>query len=196
MEKEVGQEAKRLFIALPVEGSLSDDALAWQASHVGWPVNWLSGKDLHLTVVSPWFETDVEKVVKKLTEFAETPRHTFFIDFNKVTFGPNRQSPRLIWAEGNPPHSLLRLKDDLEIALNRPDPRFYRLHLTLARFKAEDFGPSLPNLFDRIDWGAEIKNFVLIESILKPEGSDSAGPLQAEYIKIKEFSFAGKEQNS
>ena len=175
--------AKRLFIALPVEGSLREDALAWQAEHALWPAAWLSGDNLHITVISPWFETDVEKVVNHLDQFAQNPRHTFFIDFNKVTFGPNRQAPRLIWAEGNPPQSLLKLKDDLEVSLNRPDPRFYRLHLTLARFKALDFGPTLPNLYDRVDWGGEIKSFVLFESILKPEG--------VEYVKIKEFSFAG-----
>lgn len=183
--------AKRLFIALPVTGSLRDDALAWQADHVGWPVAWLSGDNLHITVVAPWFETDVDKIINKLAEFTTTPRHTFFIDFNKVVFGPNRQAPRLVWAEGNPPHSLLKLKDDLEVALNRPDPRFYRLHLTLARFKAEDFNPSLPNLFDRVDWGEEVKSFSLIESILKPAGADSTGSPQAEYIELKEFSLAG-----
>jgi len=182
--------SKRLFIALPVEGSLRDEALAWQAGHVGWPAAWLSGDNLHITVVAPWFETDIDKVINKLNEFARNPRHTFFIDFFKVVFGPNRQAPRLVWAEGNPPHSLLKFKDDLEVALNRPDPRFYRLHLTLARFKSPDFGPVLPNLFDRVDWGAEIKSFVLFESTLKPEGAGSAGSPQAEYTKIKEFSFS------
>ncbi len=182
MVGEEQKDARRLFIALPVEGSLSSDALTWQANHVGWPVSWLSGDHLHITVVSPWFETEIDKVINKLDEFAQMTRHTFFIDFHKVVFGPNRRAPRLIWAEGNPPHSLLKLKDDLEIALNRPDPRFYRLHLTLARFKAEDFGLTLPNLYDRIDWGAEIKGFTLLESILKPD----AGP---EYLKVKEFSF-------
>ncbi len=161
---------------------MRDDALAWQAGHVGWPVSWLSGDNLHITVVSPWFETEVDKVINKLEEFVKNPRHTFFIDFFKVVFGPNRQAPRLVWVEGNPPHSLLKLKDDLEITLNRPDPRFYRLHLTLARFKALDFGPILPNLFDRVDWGGEIKSFILFESKLEPAG--------VEYVKIKEFSFA------
>ena len=115
---------KRLFIALPVEGSLRDEALAWQAGHVGWPVSWLSGDHLHITVVAPWFETEVDKVINKLDDFAKTPHQSFFIDFFKVVFGPNRQAPRLVWAEGNPPRSLLKLKDDLEIALNRHDPRF------------------------------------------------------------------------
>ena len=186
MAEEEKKEARRLFIALPVGGSLSSDALTWQADHVGWPVNWLAGDHFHITVVSPWFETELDKVINKLDEFAQTARNTFFIDFNKVVFGPNRQAPRLIWAEGNPPHSLLKLKDDLEVALNRPDPRFYRLHLTLARFKAEDFGPSLPNLFDRVDWGGEIKGFTLLESVLKPDSAP-------EYLKIKDFSFGGSQ---
>lgn len=175
--------ARRLFIALPVEGSLRSDALTWQADHVAWPVSWLSGESFHITVVAPWLETDVDLIIRKLDEFAGKPRNTFFIDFNKVVFGPNRQTPRLVWAEGNPPQSLLKLKDDIEVTLNRPDPRFYRLHLTLARFKAPDFGPTLPNLYDRVDWGGEIKGFTLIESTMTPDGPT--------YTKIKDFSFAG-----
>lgn len=192
IEESVNNNAKRLFIALPVTDSLLANALVWQTGHINWPVNWLSGDSLHITVVAPWLETDVDKIITKLDSFAQQPRHTFFVDFYKVVFGPNRQRPRLVWAEGNPPQSLLKLKDDLEIALNRPDPRFYRLHLTLARFQASDFGPTLPELFDRVDWRAETKSFVLFESILKKkEGTESGELLSAEYLKIKEFPFVG-----
>ncbi len=187
-------EIKRLFVAIPVKGQLQEVALAWQANHVGWPVNWISGEAFHITVVSPWMETNVPSIVSKLDEFAQSVStgkidiKPFIINFFKVVFGPNRFAPRLIWAEGQPPVSLLELKNRLEQALAKPDNRFYRLHLTLARFLASDFGPAgLPDLFDRVEWESEINSFILFESIMKPEGP--------EYIKIKEFSFANLSQD-
>jgi len=176
-------EGKRLFVAIPVNGTLKDQALAWQASHPNWPVRFLAGDNLHITVVSPWYESDIDSVVAKLEDFAQNRRETFTINFFKVLFGPNRFSPRLIWAEGQAPVALLELKNRLEQVLAKPDHRFYRLHLTLARFRLEDFGPAgLPDLFDRVDWTQEVGSFALFESELKPEG--------AEYRKIKEFSFS------
>jgi 2'-5' RNA ligase len=182
-------ETRRLFIAIPAKGKLREDALAWQANHVGWPVNWLEGDNFHITVVSPWLESDISSLIKKLDEFSQTVARgevdvkPFTINFFKVVFGPNRFSPRLIWAEGQPPVPLLELKNRLEQALSKPDSRFYRLHLTLARFLLSDFGPAgLPDLFDRVEWESEINSFILFESVIKPEG--------IEYNKIKEFSFS------
>ncbi|MFA6476064.1 MAG: 2'-5' RNA ligase family protein [Candidatus Paceibacterota bacterium] len=187
-------EMKRLFIAVPVKGPLLEAALAWQANHVGWPVNWLEGEAFHITVVSPWVEADVPVLVNKLDEFTasvlsgQISIKSFAISFFKVVFGPNRFAPRLIWAEGEPPVPLLELKNRLEQALAKPDNRFYRLHLTLARFLAADFGPAgLPDLFDRVEWKSDVDSFVLFESIMKPEGP--------EYIKIKEFTFSNGSQN-
>lgn len=181
-------EPKRLFVAIPVLGELKERALAWQAEHVSWPVKWLAGDNLHITVVSPWLETDVDSIISKLDNFVDKVKtgeldiKPFSLRFFKTVFGPNRFSPRLVWTEGQPPVALLELKNRLEQTLAKPDDRFFRLHLTLGRFKLEDFGPAgLPDLFDRVDWGQEVKNFALFESILK-DG-------RAEYTKIKEFAF-------
>jgi len=182
---------RRLFIAISVEGELKEAILAWQADHFSWPVRWLSGDNLHITVVAPWVEANLDSVIGQLESFAQKPRVPFYLRFFKVVFGPNRFAPRLVWSEGRAIKPILDLKDDLEAALGRPDPRFYRLHLTLARFQQTDFGPAgLPNLFDRVDWGQEVRGFTLYESILKPEGAGSAGSRQAEYIKIKDFNFS------
>jgi 2'-5' RNA ligase len=176
-------EPKRLFVAIPVLGKVKEGALAWQADHPNWPVRFLAGDNLHITVVSPWLETDVDLVVEKLDKFVSDQREPFSINFFKVVFGPNRFNPRLIWAEGQAPVSLLELKNRLEQALAKPDNRFYRLHLTLGRFHLEDFGSAgLPDLFDRVDWTEEVKSFALFESTLSQDGAD--------YRQIKEFSFS------
>lgn len=181
-------EPKRLFVAIPVTGALEQAVLGWQADHLAWPVKWLKADNLHITVVSPWLEDDIDSVVSKLEGFVDKIKkgeldiRPFDLRFFKIVFGPNRFSPRLVWAEGQSPVQLLELKNRLEQALAKPDGRFFRLHLTLGRFKLEDFGPAgLPDLFDRIDWGQEVKSFALFESIL----ADG----QAEYKKIREFSL-------
>jgi 2'-5' RNA ligase len=73
------KDGRRLFFALPVEGSLNGDALTWQAGHVGWPVNWLSGDKLHITVVSPWFETEIEKVKALIDGLKSTTAKEMYI---------------------------------------------------------------------------------------------------------------------
>lgn len=176
-------ETKRLFVALPVSGKIKEGALAWQAEHPSWPIRFLADDNLHITVVSPWLETDLDSVIEKLDKFVSSQREPFPINFFKIVFGPNRFNPRLVWAEGQAPVPLLELKNRLEQTLEKPDNRFYRLHLTLGRFYLEDFGlAGLPDLFDRVDWTEEIKSFTLFESTLEQEG--------AEYHKIKEFSFS------
>lgn len=176
-------EGKRLFIALPVTGDLAQSALSWQNNHFGWPVRWLEGENLHITVISPWLEEDIDSLVAKLDDFVKEAREGVRLNFNKVVWGPNRFNPRLIWAEGKAPVSLLELKNRLEQSLAKPDNRFYRLHLTLARFDVKDFGPAgLPYLFDAIDWNEEIKTFSLFESEIGPDGP--------KYKKIKDFVFA------
>lgn len=176
-------EPKRLFIALPVNGDLKQKALSWQQNHFGWPVRWLEDESLHITVISPWLEDNLDSLLVKLDDFVKENREIVNLNFDKVVWGPNRFNPRLIWAEGKPPVALLELKNRLEQALNKPDNRFYRLHLTLARFELKDFGPSgLPPLFDSIDWSQEIKTFSLFESEFGPDGP--------KYKKIKDFNFA------
>lgn len=176
-------EGKRLFIALPVAGNLAQLALSWQNNHFGWPVRWLEGESLHITIISPWVEEDLESLLVKLDDFVKEPRESVVLNFDKVVWGPNRFNPRLIWAEGRAPVSLLELKNRLEQALAKPDSRFYRLHLTLARFDAKDFGPAgLPHLFDAVDWSEEGKTITLFESEMGPDGP--------KYKKIKDFVFA------
>lgn len=176
-------EPKRLFIALPVDGFLKEKALEWQANHSIWPVRWLKPEDFHLTVISPWLETDLESLISKLDKFVESPREAVDFKISKIVFGPNRFNPRLVWGEGRAPVSLLELKNRLEQALARPDDRFYRLHLTLGRFASQDFGPQgLPHLFDSVDWGQKVKIFSLFESEIGPDG-----PI---YRRLKDFEFS------
>jgi len=162
--------AKRIFVALPISASLEADILAWEEKYARLPVRWLDGKNLHVTLVPPWYEEDVESVVRKL---GTVRQGKFGMSFETVSFGlPG--SPRLIWAEGVAGPDMIKLKDNvLKMTVAKPENRPFRLHLTLARFRPEDF-PRFPikKINDRVDWQEEVSSFVLMESHLSREGAD------------------------
>ncbi|OJI09179.1 MAG: hypothetical protein COV08_01990 [Candidatus Vogelbacteria bacterium CG10_big_fil_rev_8_21_14_0_10_49_38] len=181
---------ERLFLAFPIAGNLLQSSLDWQAGHGAWPARWLPAEALHLTLVAPWAETDQAAVVAKLAEFASSDlaaeifRQPIEVEFSRIAFGPHRFAPRLIWAEGRAPVALLELKNRLEQAVARPDHRYYRLHLTLARFDPAEWLAQqgltvLPELSEPISWPARFSGFALYRSVFWPD--------RVEYVKIKEF---------
>ena len=95
-------------------------------------------------------------------------------DFNSVSFGPNRNFSRLIWAIGKAPEAIIVLKKALEESLNKPSERNdFLLHLTLARFKPEDFQFfTIKKIDDEINWKETFNEFVIMQSHLSPKGAD------------------------
>ena len=74
---------------------------------------------------------------------------------------------------------IIELKEIIEDTLKiKPERRIFKLHLTIARFKFNNF-KNIKRLRQTIKWKQEVKSFYLFESILSPKG--------AEYKIIKEF---------
>lgn len=164
---------RRIFVALSIEKQLQDEILAWEQQFKKLPVRWLTGKNLHITLVPPWYTDDVNPVIKKLRE-AEHFVGLFDIAFSRVTYGPTMREPRLIWAEGRTPPQLLALKETIEKALDsEPEKRSFKLHLTIARFRPETF-TSFPikTLDENVLWRQRCERFVLMESHLSRTGAD------------------------
>lgn len=164
---------RRMFVALPIEKQLQDQILAWEHQFKRLPVRWLTGKNLHITLVPPWYTDDVDSVIKKLRE-AEHSTGVFDIAFSRVAYGPTMREPRLIWAEGGTAPQLLALKEVIEKALDRePEKRLFKLHLTLARFRPETF-TSFPvkTLDENVLWRQRCERFALMESHLSRTGAD------------------------
>ena len=162
----------RVFVAVPISNELQGKILEWEKFFPDLSVRWLLGKNLHITLVPPWEENNVEGV-KNLLEKVENPA-PFEAEFNDVSFGPNPKSPRLIWASGNAPREMVNLKNNVEKVLEiNPENRPYKLHLTLARFKLEDFRNfSIKNLNEKVLWKERVDSFVLMESRLSRAGAD------------------------
>ena len=175
--------ARRIFVAIPVSKLLQETILLWEEQYANLPVRWLSEKNLHVTLIPPWYEERVDAVCLKLQAFRGM-RASFGMEFTRVRFGPDEKNPRLIWAEGEVPRELLSLKDGIEEALGQHgEMRPFRLHLTLARFRPETFS-SFPTkkLDERVEWRERPASFVLMESHLSPHGAD--------YEVLKEITLA------
>jgi 2'-5' RNA ligase len=137
------------------------------------PVRWIKPENLHLTLLPPWYTSEAEKLIPRLSQ-ADLKVLPFALSFQKVTFGPTSHRPRLIWAEGERNENLAELKTALEKALKRPtEKRDFLPHLTLARFHSQDF-PRFPvkKLEENVSWILEVNSFRLMESHLKRSGAE------------------------
>lgn len=166
---------RRLFVAVPISKRLQDEIVEWEQQWQKLPVRWLAGKNLHITLVPPWYEKDVENVKRQLTRASlVTRRSTCVMKFDRVTYGPDPRHPRLIWAQGQAPQALVQLKERIEAALQvKPERRAFRLHLTIARFRPETFSSfSTKTLNEKVIWRDTVLSFVLMESHLSRGGAD------------------------
>lgn len=165
---------RRVFVAIGVSPKLQETIVEWEKNYQKLPVRWLAPKNLHITLIPPWYEENVEGVAKSLS-FLEGKPGSFEMEFDKVTYGPDPRRPRLIWAEGKAPEKIVRLKSELEKMLTKePEQRpFIRLHLTIARFRPEYFvNFPIKTLDEKVFWQDTVTSFVLMESHLSRSGAD------------------------
>lgn len=151
------------------EGFLSPYRKGFQA------MRWLEGKNLHITLIPPWYadEKEIGQVITAIEAVAAKNRG-FEVEFRKITYGPDPRRPRLIWAEGPTPRQLTALKTGLENALDaQKEKRLFTPHLTLARFRPENFS-SFPvkKLDEKIVWRENVEDVLLMESHLSASGAD------------------------
>ncbi len=163
---------KRIFIAVPISGRLQAEIFEWEKKYEKLPVRWLSGKNIHITLVPPWYTDDVGAVIDKLRSVKGEP---FEIEFDKVSYGSDPKQPRLIWAGGKAPKEIIRLKDELEKIFPeyKSDYKDWLMHITIARFDPGTFS-SFPvkRLDEEVLWRDSIGSFVLMESHLSHSGAD------------------------
>ncbi len=167
--------SKRVFVTLYPSDEFREKVVAWEEKYKTLPVRWLQGKNLHITLIPPWYVEDVDAVQLVLDAWAKNkPTEPFTIRFHSVSFGPDPRRPRLIWASGKTPRELLKLKAGIEKTLHYESGlRDFKLHLTLARFREEDFPVfSVTTLNETVAWEDTVDSFVLMESHLSRAGAD------------------------
>ncbi len=160
----------RVFAGIALSPELKKSAAAWREAHADLPVRWLRSEDLHVTLAPPWAEENPDGVLRRLAELSAAP---FTLEFRAVTYGPDPRSPSLIWAEGEAPAELLRLKNEIDRILEiTPEARPLRLHATLARFRPENFRDfTAPGLPETVAWRMTVRSVALFRSNLSPSGA-------------------------
>ena len=134
-------------------------------------------KSLHLTLVFIGNINDDD--ILKMNKTCQNILSLFFpikIKLNKITYGPNPHSPRLIWAEGESSKDLDNFHKTLENELIdyginfKIENRLFKPHVTLARFKKETKLPRLSELEEKINKSFVINSISVIESELSRSG--------------------------
>lgn len=170
---------KRIFLAITLPETLQREIQRWQDGHGDLPVRWIAGKNLHITMVPPWEEAEVERVIHSVRE-AANGAGPFSVRFSRVTYGPDIKKPRLIWATGHTPMEMDLLAKKLRSVLpGNGEARGLRSHITVARFRPGDFKKINHPMEEAIDWRMEVRSIVLMESQLSSDG--------ANYEIVKEF---------
>jgi len=149
---------KKIFIGVKLSSDLQKKILAWQEKHSDFKVRWLKPENLHLTLVPPWFEENIEEVKEKMSLLKGELR-PFILKFDKITIGPNGKHKRLIWLEGKG-EEYKNLAKKMQKYFSVEDKREILPHVTIARFKS--FAQELQ---EKIDWPEEVNNLTLFESL-------------------------------
>jgi len=166
--------AKRVFLGFLISAKLKKKILLWEEFQKKiFKYRWISARNLHLTLVPPWYTNDPNVIKDKLILLSHLA-NSIELRFSEVVYAPSSNNPRLIWAEGKTPRQVQELKKYLEILLDkRPESRPFLLHLTLARFNKVDYIKYCSQILDsKIDWQDEVKYLVLFASQLSSKGAN------------------------
>ena len=172
----------RIFVALEISEKFQQEISAWENNRQHLPARWIAPKNLHITLLPPWEENNIDLIKNKLKDI-KMEFDSIDLGFNSISYGPNPREPRLIWASGQAPNNIILLKKKIEESLYiKSEPRKFLLHLTLARFNQYDFKNfKVKEINERVDWNDVIKSFVIMESRLLPGGAD--------YVILDEFNL-------
>lgn len=166
------QEFKRIFIALPISNQFTDLILNFQNKFKKLPFRWIKKENLHITLIPPWYEKNID-LVKKQIKTLENQIDSFKIQFNLIEYGPNKFRPRLVWIIGKNNEQILNLRLNLIKILNKNELDYldFKVHLTIARFNYNN-KMKLPNISKNIFWQEDFLEFVLMESNLLKTGAE------------------------
>ena len=164
---------KKIFLALKVPYELANEVYSWKEKHANLPVKWISNKNLHITIIPPWVEENVDEAINKLVSL-EGKTGLIRVVFDTVSFGPNRFSPRLVWATGEVPQKIYNLKNlILETFSKTNNKNDSFTHLTLGRFTPEDLERfPTKRLHEEVFWSFTADSLVLLETKIGDGGPD------------------------
>lgn len=167
----------RIFIAIALSDGAKDELALARESYAKLPARWTPRENLHITFafLGNMSDGDVEKLRAALREVLKETR-PFSLLLSRLLYSPGPKDPRMIWAAGEAPSDLLRLKE--RFAKSWPqwkDERSLTIHATLARLILSQFRrleeEERPVVNDDIHIDIPVRSLEIIESVLSPRGS-------------------------
>lgn len=173
----------RIFIAINLPEDIKKKLLDFQKKWDFLPVRWTKKDSLHLTLVFIGYVTDEQMFeVCQITKQMAQKHQPFFIEFEKILYGPPNKTPRMIWMEGKASEELSKIKNELENALVssgqlgsfRAERRPLSPHITLARMKMDQWHAlqKKPEIEQDFKLNAVVNNIDVMESELKRDGAE------------------------
>ncbi len=143
-------------------------------------MRWISPTNLHLTLkfLGDIDEAKVDPIAQALQHHLH-PFPRFIINAKGLGVFPDVKRPRVLWVglEGSP---LVALASIVETTLEPlgfvPEKRGFKPHLTIGRWRDSDkpsakFGTELGTWKEHEFGASEVRNIILFQSMLKPEGA-------------------------
>ena len=173
---------KRIFIAINLPEQIKRKLLGYQKKWPELPVKWVNSNNLHITLIFLGNINDqeileIDKIIKEITAVHQP----FSINLNRICYAPPKKiPPRMVWAEGEKSEKFAKLQTDLEKKLlenfNQHRPAEFRPHITLGRIRTwelKKMNPEeKPEVNEEISFNFEVKSIEIMESQLKPGGSE------------------------
>jgi 2'-5' RNA ligase len=174
-ESRAGSARLRAFVALEIDaalrGRLEETTARLRRELAG--VRWVSASSLHLTLrFLGWTSAEALVPLPEALFRAAAGCPPATVATSGLGLFPERGAPRVLWVGLALPESFLRLQAECERAAVEagfaPEPREFRAHLTLGRWKDHARRPSLP----AIDLGStRLDHVTLFRSDLRPAGA-------------------------
>jgi len=187
---------RRLFIAINLPEKIKEKVFSIQKKWPELPCRWTKKENLHITLVFLGYVLDeklpeIIEIVKKIV----LKNKPFLINFIRIIYGPKgKKIPGMIWLEAEKNFQLIKIQKELKEILEEKilnvekETRPFSPHLTLARIKQWELKrmepEEIPEINEEISISFEVEKIDLMESHLKPKGSD--------YYLLESFPLAGK----
>jgi RNA 2',3'-cyclic 3'-phosphodiesterase len=154
---------KRIYIGIPVSDHLKQKIKDWRTAHSALGVQWLRDEDLHITLVPPWYEDNLDDLKTRIAGIKNfSPSIT--VDFQCVTSGPDSRNPRFLWLLGTNNERLATLQKEVgKMVINRAPQRAILPHITLCRFKSAS--PEVKPMRENFLHTEEVSSIAIYESL-------------------------------
>ena len=159
---------RRIYIAIDIPKNLQKTIMNWENT---WkekiPANWLTGENLHVTLLPPWEEENVENILERFKNLSFNIK-PFEIHFTDITYGVYPDTPKVIWVKGDIPKEIEEFKDKLSehFPESKEKQNTFIPHITLARFSKTDYESFvIKELHEKVHWNMKVSSIVIMETL-------------------------------